>query len=95
MRDTDDTCNTIVIWDFNMKSISDVNHQYNTKLEQHMKNWFKFNKVVEEDTSSYMLLLDLCFTRSDVKTSVIWNFWSDQRILSVTLWFQYMLLPHQ
>ena len=85
MRDTDNTCNTIVMGDFNMKSISGVNHQYNTKLEQHMKNRFNFNQVVEEDTSNNMSVLDLCFTRSDVKTSVIWNFWSDYRILSVTL----------
>ena len=85
MRDTNDRCDTIVIGDFNMKAISGVNHQYNTKLEQHMKKWFNLNQVVQEDTSDYTSVLDLCFMGSDVKTSVIWNYWSDHRILSVTL----------
>ena len=85
MRDTDDRCDTIIVGDFNMKSISGIDHEYNTKLEQHMKNYFNFNQVIHEDTSNYTSILDLCFTKSDVKTSVIWNYWSDHRILSVTL----------
>ena len=40
--DTDDTCDTIIIGDFNMKSICSVNNQYNTKLEQHMEKSFQF-----------------------------------------------------
>ena len=48
MRDTDVTRDTIVIGDFNMKSISGMD-QYNTKLEQHMKSRFTFNQVVQED----------------------------------------------
>ena len=83
--DTDDTCDTIIIGDFNMKSICSVNNQYNTKLEQHMKNCFNFNQVIHKDTSNYTSILDLCFTRSNVKTSIIWNYWSDHRILSVAL----------
>ena len=79
------TCDTIMVGDFNMKSISGVNHKYNTKLEQHMKKCFNFNQVIQEDTSNYTSILDLCFTKSDVKTSVIWNYWSDHKILSVTL----------
>ena len=83
--DTDDTCDTIIIGDFNMKSICSVNNQYNTKLEQHMKKCFNFNQVIHKDTSNYTSILDLCFTRSNVKTSIIWNYWSDHRILSVAL----------
>ena len=83
--DTDDTCDTIIIGDFNMKSICNVNNEYNTKLEQHMKKCFQFYQVIHKDTSNYTSILDLCFTRSNVKTSIIWNYWSDHRILSVAL----------
>ena len=63
MRDTDHTCDTIVIGDFNMKTVSGVDQQYNTKLEQHIKNRYNFNQVVQENTSNYASVFDLCFTR--------------------------------
>ena len=37
MRNTDDTCDTILFGDFNMKSVSGMHHGYSRKLEQHMK----------------------------------------------------------
>ena len=85
MRNSDDTCNTILVGDFNMKSVTGMHHGYNRKLEQHMKNRFNFNQVIQEDTSNYLSVLDLCFTNASVHTSVVWNFWSDHRIVSVAL----------
>ena len=84
MRDTD-TCPTIVVGDFNMKSITTLDEGYNRKLEQHLKTRFNLKQVIHEETSNYASVLDLCFTNADVQTSVIWNFWPDHRILSVAL----------
>ena len=77
MRNSDDTCDTIFVGDFNMKSVTGMHHGYNRKLEYHMKNRFNFNQVIQEDTSNYSSVLDLCFTNANVQTSVVWNFWSD------------------
>ena len=85
MRNSDDTCDTIFVGDFNMKSVTGMHHGYNRKLEYHMKNRFNFNQVIQEDTSNYSSVLDLCFTNANVQTSVVWNFWSDHRIVSVAL----------
>ena len=84
MRDTD-TCTMIVVGDFNMKSITTLDEGYNRKLEQHLKKRFNLKQVILEETSNYASVLDLCFTNADVQTSVMWNFWSDHRILSVAL----------
>ena len=84
MRDTD-ACTMIVVGDFNMKSITTLDEGYNRKLEQHLKTRFNLKQVILEETSNYASVLDLCFTNADVQTSVIWNFWSDHRILSVAL----------
>ena len=45
MRNTDDTCDTILFGDFNMKSVTGMQHGYDRKLEQHMKDKFGFNQV--------------------------------------------------
>ena len=74
MKNTDDTCDTILFGDFSMKSVTGVHHGYNRKLEQHMKDKFGFNQVIQEDTSNYLLVLDLCFTKANVQTSGIFNF---------------------
>ena len=70
---------------FNMKSVAGVYHGYNRKLEWHMKDKFGFNQVIQQDTSNYSTVLDLCFTKANVQTSVTWNFWSDHRIVSAAL----------
>ena len=83
MRDIDSTCATIVVGDFNMKSVTGLNCGYNRKFEQYMKTTFNLKQWIHEDTSNYVSVLDLCFTNTDVETSLIWNFWSGHRILSV------------
>ena len=75
----------IVVGDFNMKSITTLDEGYNRKLEQHLQTRFNLKQVILEETSNYASVLDLCFTNADVQTSVIWNFWSDHRILPVAL----------
>ena len=84
MRDTD-TYPTIIVGDFNMKSITTLGEGYNKKLEQYLKMRFNLEQVVHDETSNYASVLNLYFTNTDVQTSLIWNFWSDHRILSVAL----------
>ena len=85
MRNTDDTCDTILFGDLNMKSVTGMHHGYNRQLEQYMKEKFGFNQVIQQDTSNYSSVLDLCFTKANVQTSIMWNFWSDHRIVSAAL----------
>ena len=41
----------IIIGDFNMKSITGLEHGYNAKLEKYMRNNFNFKQIVKEDIS--------------------------------------------
>ena len=70
----------IIIGDFNMKSITGLEHGYNGKLEQYMRDNFNFKQIVKEDTSIYQSVLDLCFANENVQYSIIWNFWADHKI---------------
>ena len=71
--------------DFNMKSITGLEHSYNAKLEQYMRDNFNFKQIVKEDTSIYQLVLDLCFTIENVQYFIIWNFWLDHKIVAAAL----------
>ena len=66
----------MIMGDFNMKSITGLEHGYNAKLEKYMRDNFNLKQVVKEDTSSYQSVCDLCFTNEKVQCSIIWNFWS-------------------
>ena len=46
----------IIMGDFNMKSITQLEHGYNAKLEKYMRDNFNFKQIVKEDTSIYQLL---------------------------------------
>ena len=50
----------IIMGDFNMKSITGLEHGYNAKLEKYMRDNFHFKQIVKEDTSFYQSVLDLC-----------------------------------
>ena len=43
----------IIMGDFNMKSITGLEHGYNAKLEKCMRDNFNFKQIVKEDTSIY------------------------------------------
>ena len=75
----------IILGDFNMKSITALEHSYNTKLEKYMKDNFNFKQIIKEHTSLYQSVLDLCFTNENVQYSIIWNFWSDHKIVAATM----------
>ena len=85
LSDIDPTCPIIILGDFNMKSIIGKQYRYNDKLEQHMLSKYNLKQVIHQETSNYASVIDLCFTNTEVQTTVIWNYWSDHRIVSVGL----------
>ena len=78
------TCPIIIMGDFNMKSITGLEHGYNAKLEKYMRDNFNFKQIVK-DTSIYQSVLGLCFTNANSQYSIIWNFWSDHKIVAAAL----------
>ena len=67
-----------------MKSITGLEHGYNAKLEKYMRDNFNFKQIVK-DPSIYQSVLDVCFTNENVQYSIIWNFWSDHKIVAAAL----------
>ena len=57
----------IIMGDFNIKSITGLQHGYNAKLEKYMTDNFNFKQTVKEDISIYQSVLDLCFTNENVQ----------------------------
>ena len=50
-----------------------------------MRDNLNFKKIVKEDRSIYQSVLDLCFTNENFQYSIIWNFWSDHKIVAAAL----------
>ena len=69
MKDYNDVTYPIIIIimvDFNIKSITELEHGYNAKLEKYMRDKFNFKQIVKEDTSIYQSVLDFCFTNENI-----------------------------
>ena len=62
----------IITVDFNMKSITGLEHGYNAKLGKYMRDNFNFKQIVKEDTSIYQSVLDHFFYKW--KRSVFYYF---------------------
>ena len=72
MKDYYDMTYPIInVWDFNMKSITGLEHGYNAKLEKYMRDNFNFKQIGKEDTSIYQSVLGLCFTNENMQFSII------------------------
>ena len=75
MKDCYDvTYRMIIIGDFNIKSITGLEHGYNAKLEKYMRDKINFKQIIKKDTSIYQSGLDLCFTNENACYSITWNF---------------------
>ena len=85
LNDIDNTCPTIILGDFNMKSLTGKQEKYNDKLEQEMLRQYNLKQIIKEDTSNFSSVIDLCFTNAQAESTIIWNFWSDHKIISVGL----------
>ena len=78
------SCDTIILGDFNMRSVANQERNYNCRLEQHLNDNYNMIQYIQEPTHNSGSLLDLCFSTRHMKTSLIWNHWSDHLILAVT-----------
>ena len=72
---------TIIIGDFNMKSITKKEERYNERLEHYMQRHFNMTQYVHQSTHSSGSVLDLCFSTLPINISLIWNHWSDHLII--------------
>ena len=79
------SCQTIILGDFNMKSLTKQEENYNIKFEDHMKRNYNMSQYIEEPTHNSESVLDLCFSTTEMNTSLIWNHWSDHIILAVSM----------
>ena len=77
-----------------MKSLTKQEENYNIKFEEHMKRNYNMTQYIQEPTHNNKSqepthnnesLLDLCFSTTDMNTSLIWNHWSDYIILAVSI----------
>ena len=63
-----------------MKSIvSDA--KYNEKIIDHMKMKYNMMQYVNKCTIEHKSMQDLCFRTCNIASTVIWNHWSDHRII--------------
>ena len=75
---------TIILGDFNMKSIASVQHpRYNERLEKWMLEHHNMRQFVKQSTTKEGSILDLCFTANIQTVTTIWNHWSDHKIVGV------------
>ena len=79
------SCKTIIIGDFNMKSVTKQDENYNKKLEDHMKTNYNMTQFIEKPTHDKDSVLDLCFSTQQANTSLIWNHWSDHSIVAISM----------
>ena len=76
----DVTCSMIIMGDFNMNSITGLEHGYNAKLEKYMRDKLQF----QTNCKGGHINLSIS-TNENVQYSIIWNFWSDHKIVAVVL----------
>ena len=75
MKDYYDMTYPIIIMGyFNNKSITELEHGYNAKLEKYMTDNFNFKQIVKENTSIYQSALDLCFTMKTLSILLFGSF---------------------
>ena len=76
---------TVILGDFNMKSITKSNNNYNQRLEQYMLQEYNMRQYITEPTHDDGSTLDLCFSTHNIEPSVIWNHWSDHCIIAINV----------
>ena len=77
------SCDTVILGDFNMRSVTNQERNYNCRLEEHLNDNYNMIQYIQEPTHNSGSVLDLCFSTRHMNTSLIWNHWSDHLILAV------------
>ena len=71
--------------DFNMRTIINMHANYNNRIEEHMRTNYNMQQQIQEPTNDKNNILDLCFTNTNVTSSVIWTHWSDHSIIAINI----------
>ena len=50
-----------------------------------MESTFSLTQMIQKNTTDYQSVLDLCFTNTRIDYSLLWNHWSDHKIVAVAL----------
>ena len=59
------SCQTNILGDFNMKSITKQEGNYIYKFEDHMKRSYNMTQYIQEPTHNNKSVLDLCFSTTE------------------------------
>ena len=73
---------TVIVGDFNMKSIMSKSINYNQNITDYMFDKYNMKQFVHDYTTVHNSTLDLCFSTHDTVISILWNHWSDHKIIS-------------
>ena len=76
---------TVLLGDFNMKSVTRREDNYNDRLQQYILQKYNMKQYIKEPTHNNDSTLDLCFSTNNIEMSVIWNHWSDHCIIAISL----------
>ena len=76
---------TVIMGDFNMKSVSRKKDGYNDPLERYMRGQWNMDQHCHESTTKEGSVLDLVFAKQVNEVTTVWNYWSDHRIVGVSL----------
>ena len=74
----------MTIGDFNMKSITQLSHCWSEKVGKDIPEKYNLRQIVR-DYTSYKSTLYLGFINTEVNHTLIWNHWSDHRMLCLQL----------
>ena len=69
----------VIVGDFNMKSIIS---NYNQNITDYMFDKYNMKQFVHDYTTVHNSTLDLCFSTHYTVISILWNHWSDHKIIS-------------
>ena len=72
----------VIVGDFNMKSILSKSINYNQNITDYMFDKYNMKQFVHDYTTVLNSTLDLCFSTHDTVISILWNHWSDHKIIS-------------
>ncbi len=74
---------TVMLGDFNMKSVTKKQDGYNHRLEKFVQESWNLRQHVREVITTEKSMLDLCFAKQVAAVTTVWNHWSDHRIVAV------------
>ena len=72
---------TVIVGDFNMKSIMSKPMNYDQNITDYMFHKYNLKQFVHDYTTMHNSTLNLCFSTHDTVISILWNHWSDHKMI--------------